>query len=419
MRILFLTPDLPSPPTWGGARRMHGLMAGLARSHSVSVLSFVMPGKDHAAALAETGRYCEEVVTVANDCFDTAGPRKRLLQLKSTLLSPYSFRRAVGYRPALQAALDALVSRQRYDVINVEFSYLGYYRFPRSTKLVLDEHNIEYDILRRTYEVETRAERKLFNYIDYLKLRREERAIWRKFDGCVVTSARDEELLLRDCPATQTAVVPNAVDTAFFRPALTAPDPGTIVFFGVIDYWPNTDGLLFFLDEVLPRLRRSHPQAKIVIVGASPPEVITSRAGADVTVTGFVDDVRPYLERASAIIAPLRIGGGTRLKILEAMATARPVISTTVGAEGIDVTDGEDILLADDPEAFAAQVGRVLDDSALARRLGENARCLVEQRYDWQASVTRLERFYHELPVPTVNPLSSGTRGATPQARVG
>lgn len=419
MKILFLTPDLPSPPTWGGARRMHGLLSGLAQSHSVSVLSFIMPGKDHAAAIEATGRHCEEVITVENDCFDTAGSRKRLLQLKSTLLSPYSFRRTVGYRPALQAALDVMVSRQHFDVINVEFSYLGYYRFPRSAKLVLDEHNIEYDILRRTYEVESRPERKLFNYIEYLKLRREERTLWRKFDGCIVTSARDEQLLLRDCPTARTSVVPNAVDTAFFRPAQAASEPGTIVFFGVIDYWPNTDGVLFFLDEVLPRLKRSHPNAKVVIVGASPPEAITSRASADVTVTGFVDDVRPYLERASVIVAPLRIGGGTRLKILEAMATARPVVSTTVGAEGIDVADGEDILLADNPGEFAAQVGRVLDDPALARRLGENARRLVEQQYDWRASVARLEHFYHELPAPAASPLPVGTEVVTPHTRAG
>ncbi len=419
MKILFITPDLPSPPTWGGARRMHGLMSGLARWHSVSVLSFVLPGGDHSAAIQATGQYCDEVVTVENDCFDAPGLHKRALQIKATLLSPYSFRRTVGYRPSLQAALDEMVRRKHYDVINVEFSYLGYYRLPRSAKLVLDEHNIEYDILHRTFAIETRAARKLYNYLDYLKLRREERQLWRKFDGCTVTSVRDEQLLLRDCPTVRTAVVPNAVDTEFFRPRQTAPDPETIVFFGVIDYQPNTDGVLFFLDEVLPRIKRHHPKAKVAIVGASPPEAVTARASADVMVTGFVDDVRPYLERASVIIAPLRIGGGTRLKILEAMAMAKPVVSTTVGAEGIDVTDGENLLLADEAEAFAAQVDRLLDDPALARHLGENARRLIERRYDWQASVRRLDHFYHELPAPTVSALPFGTGDAAPHTRAG
>jgi glycosyltransferase involved in cell wall biosynthesis len=171
----------------------------------------------------------------------------------------------------------------------------------------------------------------------------------------------------------------------------------TIAFFGQISYYPNTDGLLFFLREIMPRLKQAHPRVKLLIIGLSPPDMISAYAGDDVIITGAVDDIRPYLERASLIIAPLRIGGGTRLKILEAMAMGKPVVSTRIGAEGIDVTDGWDILLADTAEDFAARVEQVLDDPALAHRLGGAARRLIEQRYDWQASVQRLTQLYQEL----------------------
>src|SRR5207253_1854376 len=220
-----------------------------------------------------------------------------------------------------------------------------------------------------------------------------------RFDGCTLTSARDEELLRLELPTVDTAVVPNAVDVDFFHPDPTGvpPDPMTLVFFGSINYQPNTDGLLFFLREILPRLKARYPGIKLRIVGQQPPPEIQARADDGVEVTGLVDDVRPYIERATVIIAPLRIGGGTRFKILEAMAMGKAVVSTTIGAEGIEVHDGSDILLADEPETFAAQIGRLLDDAALRHRMGATARSLIEQRYSWSASVGRLEEFHAEL----------------------
>lgn len=396
MRILFVTPSLPSLPRGGASRRMQGLISGLAREHAVSVLAFVPPGEDQTAAISAARDYCDEVVTVENDRYGLSNRRKRALQLRS-LASPRSFEHLVYDRPALQAALDWMLARTRYDIVTVEFCWMAYPSFSTAAGLVLDEHNIEYDILRRTSRGETLPARKLYNAVDFRKLRREERAIWRKFDACCLTSERDERMLCRDRPSTRTAVVPNGADTAYFRPQAAPPEPMTIAFFGQISYYPNTDGLLFFLREVMPRLKQTQPRVRLLIIGLSPPDVISAYEGEDVIITGVVDDIRPYLERASVIIAPLRIGGGTRLKILEAMAMGKPVVSTRIGAEGIDVTDGQDILLADSAEDFAARVAQVLDDPALARRLGVAARELIEQRYDWQASVQRLTLLYQEL----------------------
>src|SRR5207244_3313106 len=202
----------------------------------------------------------------------------------------------------------------------------------------------------------------------------EEERAWRAVAACALTSSRDEDFVRRVLPGARTAVVPNAVDLQRFAPTSDGADRGSLLFFGEIGYYPNTDALLFFLRDVLPRLRGSHPSMRLVIVGPSVPKAIQRYASADVIITGAVADVRPYLEAARAVIVPLRVGGGTRLKILEAMAMAKPVISTRLGAEGLGVTGGRDILLADDPASFADEVRRVLDDTDLAAQLGSAAR---------------------------------------------
>ncbi len=415
MKILYLTPYLPSPPYSGGSRRMHGLISGVAESHEVSVLSLVGPG-DNSAQVRATAEYCQEVVTVESERSSLSTSAKRSLQLRS-MLGLSSYERLVSYDPAMQTALDEMVSRTRYDVINVEFSQMAYYRFPNTSQLVLDEHNIEYDILHRTLRVETDLRRKLYNYANYLKLRREEHAVWRKFDGCCLTSQRDEDILRREFPSLPTRVIPNGVDTQFFRSTGAPLEPMTLLFFGTMNYHPNTDGLHFFVTEIMPILKRQYPQLRLLVVGGASPDLITRFSSEDVTLTGSVEDVHPYIERAEILICPLRIGGGTRLKILEAMSMGKPIVSTSLGAEGIGVTNGQDILLADSPNDFAAQVGRLLDGAALRRELGSAARRLVEEQYDWRVAVRWLEAFYDHLlwsgrerttPIPATAGISEG-----------
>lgn len=425
MKILFLTPYLPSPPRSGGPRRVHGLMTGLAANHDVAVLSLVDPREDQTAAINATRAYCRAVTTVPNNRHGLATSAKRRLQLRS-LLSAGSFERLVYHEPAFQVALDRLLAHDAYDIINVEFAQMAPYRFPRGggrrPRVVLDEHNIEYDILRRTFAAEAGFDRKFYSYVNYWKLRREERAAWRRVDGCSLTSTRDERLLRDQNGAVPTAVVPNGVDVEDFRPGTDAAcAPATLVFFGAISYYPNTDGLLFFLREIWPLLRARHPDVRLRIVGPEPPPSIARWAGEAIEVTGFVDDVRPYIAGATAIIAPLRIGGGTRLKIVEAMAMGKTIVATPIGAEGLDVADGEDILLADDAAGFAAQIGRALDDAALRERLGRAARYRAETCYSWRASVARLERLYQRLLTTTApgTALSADTTAAGLQTRAG
>jgi glycosyltransferase involved in cell wall biosynthesis len=383
---------------------MQGLMRTLARSHAVSIVSFVNPAQPHEASMKATREYCREVVVVPNQAFAVSQSKKRLHQLRS-LASRRSFEWLSHVQPGMLAKLREVLAHERWDVVNFEYSFMAPYRAALGADgaagaraFVLDEHNIEYEILRRTAAAEASLPRRLYNTVNWRKLYREEVRAWRFFDGCTVTSSVDQQLLLRDVPDATTEVVPNAADVDYFRPRSDAPPPQpmSLLFFGAFNYFPNAEGLRFFVNEVLPLLAARCPGIKLKVVGHTP-EGLLSLASDHVEMVGFVDDLRAYLERAAVVIAPLRVGGGTRLKILEAMAMGKAVVSTRLGAEGLEVADGRELLLADGAAAFADQVARALEDSALSSRLGAAARRLVEERYSWQESVQRLEAFYDRL----------------------
>ncbi|MGH2490350.1 MAG: glycosyltransferase [Candidatus Limnocylindria bacterium] len=397
LRILVVSHFVPSRQS-GGRVRLRGLLHGLAASHAVSLLAFVPPGGEDADTIEAARGYCDEVVIVPNERLGPTGSAKRALQLYS-LLSVKSYQRLKYDRPSLQAALDRMCARSRYDVVHVEGCYMAHYAFAPEAVVVLDEQNIEYDVQRRTAAVARSVPRKIFNYLDHLKLRLEEERSWRVVDACSVASAGDEATIRRAFSSARTAVVPNAVDTEFFSPRGGQPERGTVLFFGELGYYPNTDAVLFLLEDVMPLIKASNPSVRVVVVGPSAPPEIRRWASPDVLMTGRVEDIRPYLDRAHVVVVPLRIGGGTRLKILEAMAMGKPIVSTRLGAEGLAVTDQRDILLADGARAIADQVDRVLRDDQLAAELGAAAHRLVQASYDWRSSVRQLEDLYQRAIV--------------------
>jgi glycosyltransferase involved in cell wall biosynthesis len=412
LKILFVSLYPASPPEYGGQRRLEGLMKELAQRHQVSAVALFDPESDPRRFERAMGAYCRDVALVASR---GEGLAKRLVQARS-LFSRNSFEDRYFAVPALQRALDQALSRREPDVVVLSAGLpLSRHRFRQAGSnahplLVLDEHNIEFDLQRQMART-GRFLRRLHNAVNWPKLRREEIDDWRRLDGVIFTSTPDEERARALVPSIRSAVVPNAVDLRWFRPRDGDPpsDGHTVMFFGINDYYPNTDGILFFLREVWPLLAASHPRARLKIVGPRPTPEILAKRSERVEVVGAVDDVRPHLAAAAGVIVPLRLGGGTRFKILEALAMERPIVSTTLGAEGTDVVHERHLLLADEPAQFAAAVGRVLDDSGLAARLGAEGRALVNARYSWEAAARGMDEFLHELLATGPAPASRST----------
>jgi glycosyltransferase involved in cell wall biosynthesis len=285
-------------------------------------------------------------------------------------------------------------------MIIVDGAHLAGLRLPSGVPLVLDEHNIEYELLARHGAGERSVARRWFNQLEHLKCFREETSSWKRFDGCLFTSDREAKVMVGVAPQTKVVVVGNGVDIEYFQPHPIAvgevrlPDP-KIVFTGRMDYRPNVDAAHHLVEDVLPLVRLDHPTAQVWVVGMNPPTELTRMAArtAGVTVTGAVDDVRPYLREAAVVVAPLRMGGGTRLKILEAMAMGQAVVSTHLGCEGLDVRPDQDLLVADSPAEQAAAIAQVLSDPELASALGRSGRARVVELYGWDAVTAGLDDF--------------------------
>ena len=200
-------------------------------------------------------------------------------------------------------------------------------------------------------------------------------------------------------PGVRTVVIPNAADVDYYqpRPMDPPPDGRTVVYFGLLSTVPNIDAVLYFVQEIWPRIANAHPEARCKIIGGWPPQSLLSLAGPRVELTGFVPDLRPHLAAAAAVVVPLRLGGGTRLKIVEAMAMGKAIVSTTLGAEGIEAVPGRDILIEDQPVAFADAVNRLLAEPSVAARIGQSARRVAVERYAWSAAAEALGGFYRRI----------------------
>jgi len=382
---------------------MHGLMTQLARHHDLTAVMLVDDEFDIEECRQAMQAYCREVVLVKNP-YGREGLLKRLLQLRS-LASTQSFDRLRATVPALQRALDQVLRSKQFDVVNLEFPILGHYHLRQAPPgevppvLVVDSHEIAYDLARQFAHVGGSVGRRLYASANWRKLRREELGIYRRADGVYLCSATDERRLLDQIPEARTAVIPNAADLEYYRPRPTDPPPDgrTVVYFGLLSTVPNVDAVTHFVQDIWPRIVTAHPDAHCKIIGGRPPPGLLALAGPRVELTGFVPDLRPHLAAAALVVVPLRLGGGTRLKIVEAMAMGKAIVSTALGAEGIEAVPGREILIEDEPVAFANAVTRLLAEPGLAARIGQSAQRLAVERYAWSRAAHALEDFYRRI----------------------
>ncbi|HKP71495.1 MAG TPA: glycosyltransferase [Pyrinomonadaceae bacterium] len=391
MEILWLKTGLLHPVDTGGKIRTYHMLRELKREHRITYLTLDdgSAGKD---ARERAEEYCHELVCVPHRTRAkfSAG---FYVELGRNLFSslPYFMKKyeSAGMRREIEERTQA----RQFDVLVCDFLVPAINvpeRVPCAS--VLFQHNVEAMIWRRHYEVQTNPVKKLYLYGQWLKSRAYERVVCGRFDGVVAVSREDAETMRRDYGVKAVADVPTGVDTDYFRPrGEERVEPHAMVFTGSMDWLPNEDAIRYFTEEIMPRVRAEVPDATLTVVGRNPyPSLLElSRRDPSVIVTGRVEDVRPFMERAPVYIVPLRVGGGTRLKIYEAMAMEKAIVSTRVGAEGLPVEDGKELLLADTPEDFAAAVVRLMRDDAAARELGARAGRTVRERFGWAGVAAR------------------------------
>ncbi len=304
--------------------------------------------------------------------------------------------------PMVLAELDRILQRHSFDVIQIESMHLiAYARRVREiaprTRLICDWHNVESEILGRYAENDRNPLRSWYAKRTSVLSRSIEKQLLRLCHAHTVCSERERELLLARVPDARIEVVGNGVDCELFaQPAAPSGRRRDVLFMGRMDYHANIDAALYFVRNVWPRVRQRRPELRLVIVGAQPPKQILGLRAQDIVVTGTVEDVRPFYHSALVSVVPLRVGGGTRLKVLEAMAAGTPVISTSLGAEGLAITHGKDILISDTAKAMAEAIVGLEAESTLWQQIVANGRRLVQEKYDWSVVGTVLLRLHAE-----------------------
>lgn len=402
MNLLLLTPQLPYPPRQGTAIRNFNLIDQLARRHTVDLLTFLAPDETLTAD-NPLHAICRRVEALPQPQRSTPARMRDTLQSAQPDM-------------ALRLADAEMAARVRhfartggYDIVQAEGIEMAHYGLVATADgravFVFDDHNCEYVMQRRNALTDLRRPARwpaaLYSMAQWQKLRRYEAWLCKRADAVTAVSQADADALRAIAPQASIHVVSNGIDLDYYTPATPQPTLNpTLVFTGKMDYRPNIDAVLWFAQSVLPIIQRTTPEAHFLVVGRNPhPRLEPLRTRPGVTLTGAVDDVRPLIRDAAVYVIPLRVGGGTRFKALEAMAAARPIVSTNLGVEGLGVRDGREMLLADDAEAFAAAVLKLLapQSAHLRTQLSTHARRFVEDNSGWAPIVQGLEDLYTEL----------------------
>ncbi len=394
MKILFLSPTVPFPLTDGGRIRVFNLLKQIAEKNDVTLLALETQATD-AEGVAELQRLGIQVHLVPNA---PTLPRVSF----GTLLKAFFNRQPITVArydvPAYRQKFRELITAQTFDLVHYEMFHTAQFQTETDLPSVLSQQNVDSAIWQRLCSETTNPFYKFVYWTQQLAFQRYERVLSPKFDAVTCTSDIDAAVFQQHCVEDAIEIIPNGVDITHYLPDYSTEASAHLIYIGSMDWYPNEDAVGFFADEVLPRIQEKVSDVAFSIVGGNPSarvQKLAERQG--VVVTGRVPEIKPYFAEATVFVVPLRIGSGTRLKILEALAMGKAIVSTTVGAEGLDLKDGEEIFIADDPTVFADAVIRLLTDSELRRRMGENGRARVEQDYDWRSIGEKLHGVYAKI----------------------
>ncbi len=397
--LLIISAQMPYPVRSGFQARVWNLAQAAAAEHEVTVLAYAQPSAAPPPPPLPRGLRLETVPFVP-----PARAAKRVGQLHCIVTgTPWTTSSVTT--PQLAEAARRIARDGHVSVVMLESSALASLPVPDSLPVILDEHNIEYEVAQRLARGEASPVRRVFHTREARRLRAVEQAAWRSAQTTLVTSKREAALIRAEHPSGRVVVVPNGVDVEAFAPtAGTTTEHGLVVFNGVLDYRPNLDAARWLVDAVWPRVRSAAPDARLLIVGRGSAADRRRLERDGVTTTGEVASVAALLGRAAVIVIPVRMGGGTRLKVVEALAMGRPIVATTLGCEGLDVIDGEHLLIADTPDDLAAATVRLLCDETLGARLGTRGRALAVERYAWDVAARGLLETLRRIPAAPAAP---------------
>jgi len=396
MKVLFVSERVPYPLIDGGNLRTYHILKALSAHHQVTLLCHLggTADSDDAGGLAD---FCT-VVTVPKPAVSMI---KKATSAACALLGPRPYNLLVGWSEPLEKRYRQLLADGQFDLVHYNHFDAAAFALtdPPEARMVLDSHNLVWHIVQRMAESASNPLMGALIRSQAKKMAALEGALSRAMDLVITCSGLDRDGFAKLHPNGHYAVVDNGVDTDYFAPlAEPAERPGQLAFTGAMGYFPNEDGMLYFHREIAPLLNAGQVNYSLSVVGSKPSAaVLAMDNGGNCRVTGFVDDVRPYMAEAEIMIVPLRIAGGTRLKILEAFAMGKAVIATPEGAEGIDALAGKDILIADSPQRFADAVAELLADPKKRREIAKNGRQVALKYYDWQIIGKRVVAAYEQL----------------------
>lgn len=406
MNLLWISQNIPYPPKTGVLQRNYNLLREASRLADITLLAVfkrdILPGEyDLEEAKRELGKLCRriEVVHLPIESSRAALYGMALSSLFTRDPLSINWVKSAGMRGQLRL----LLQKTQFDLVHFDTISLAAYRdevgqIPK----ILNHHNIESHLLKRRTLFEKNPLKRLYYALEGSKLERYERTACAEFDTNFTVSELDKERLLQLVPGVRADVMANGVDVDYFNPNGAAVTPGNLLMASGMNWFPNRDAVLYMCNEIWPLLVAQMPELSWTVVGASPPQEVIDLAARDprVTVTGFVNDVRPYLAQAEIYLCPMRDGGGTRVKILDALAMGKAIVATTMGYEGIDVTPGKNVLVADTPQAFVDQIRRLHSNPELRRSLGQEAHRLAVDSYSWPVIGRRLAAVYQRLVKP-------------------
>ena len=396
MKILWLSHLIPYPPKGGALQRSYNMIRELSRYHEVSLLAFnqlslISPLFESVTSGIEEARsslsqFCRRLAF-----FGIASDRSKwsryLLGLKSLLYEPYNINWLKS--KAFASTMGDWIQQENYDLIHFDtISLIPFYPLvPRFVATSLDHHNIESHMLLRRAKNQNNLLKNIYFWQEGLRLKRYERHFCPRFSLNITCSDLDTERLLEIVPQANVRTIPNGVDLDFFKPKTTSSQANRLIFVGRMSWYPNIEAVTYIAEKLWPHLKKKHPELECDIIGANPPESIRRLASRfpGFHVHGFVHDVRPYIDAATVYVCPIRDGGGTKLKILDAMAMAKAVVAHPVACEGIDVKNNHNVLLADNETKFIQHIDDLLCSSEKRKALGKEARRLMEESYGYQA----------------------------------